>query len=203
MKTLLSILLLFTFSGCISKPERYLGTKIQGYVQPLMGGGVFIGSGFFVSPKKLITNKHVCFGRQSLTVVMHGGNKTGEVFLSKDEDLCLIKFKTRVTTVYLKISKKVPKIGQMVLVLGYPDGVFQVTSNSVIGRIREHRLCDFGPCINYKNSMYGKFRAYGGSSGGPVLDNKDNVVGIVYAIDNIYTYFIPQASIIKFLEKTK
>jgi S1-C subfamily serine protease len=136
------------------------------------------GSGFFVSiDGYLVTNEHVVRG--CLEVTTPGSGKDVRLSVVRaDTDLDLAILRTAETPVEsASFSSSVPKNGQFVVAVGYQLGgtisTEAVITNGVISSmsVREHpELLLFTAPIQ------------SGSSGGPLLDDSGNVVGIVVAM---------------------
>ena len=132
------------------------------------------GSGFFATPKIVVTNRHVIEGKTSVTVRMSSGNALqGRVEASSQEyDLALIRVEGAAPlqpALRLGTANDV-RPGQEVVAIGLALGVFQnsVTRGIISGVRRAERtvVLQTDAAINP------------GNSGGPLLNRHGIVVGI-------------------------
>ena len=133
------------------------------------------GSGFFVERGIIATNLHVVEGVFKGYVKRVGVDKTfrieGIVAMDSRQDLALIKV-SDISAPVLPIGKsdKV-QVGEPVYVAGNPTGFLEGTfSNGIVSGVREFRMGSKRIQITAPISE--------GSSGGPVLNNKGEVIGV-------------------------
>jgi tetratricopeptide (TPR) repeat protein len=134
------------------------------------------GSGFFVNKRgDVITNRHVLFGAWRADVK----TSTGEVFpikniLAEDEKSDLILASIDIPNKFthqLKISRRVPEVGERIIVIGSPMGLEKTVSEGIVSNVRE--IPDFGKIIQMTAPISQ------GSSGSPLIDLKGEVIGVV------------------------
>lgn len=154
---------------------------------------VLEGSGFVLSPDRVMTNAHVVAGSNSVTVATDG----------KPYDATVVSYDPRMDIAILGVPNLPPpplafastpaKTGTNAVVLGYPGGGGFVATPA---RIRE--LIELnGPDI-YRNATVTRqvytIRATveQGDSGGPLIDVNGQVLGVVFgaAVDNNDTGFV-------------
>lgn len=133
------------------------------------------GSGFFVSSNGIaVSNYHVFEGTtKGLEVIKtYDGNelRVGEILAKSAEDDYII-FKVRITSTLrynpIPVAKKNPDIGEDVFAIGNPHGLEHTLSKGIISGFRENdKLIQTTTEITH------------GSSGGPLLNMKGEVVGI-------------------------
>ena len=142
------------------------------------GDGTIIGygSGFFAAEDRIATNFHVIEGATKGTAKLVANehnyyNIEGVLATDKDNDLALLK-------VSVPGSKPLPlgdsddvKIGMTVYVTGNPKGLKGTFSNGIISNLRDR---------NMKKRLQMTAPISSGSSGGPVLNGKGEVVGVSY-----------------------
>jgi hypothetical protein len=127
------------------------------------------GSGFFISPQLVVTNLHV------LKRAVHVEAKSlsdGAVYgtdvvfaLGLHSDLCILQVNARGTP--LPVSPAQAEVGQDILVAGNPEGLEATFSKGIISATRpEAGLLQIDASISP------------GSSGGPVINQKGEVVGV-------------------------
>jgi S1-C subfamily serine protease len=188
--------------------------SMQGRSQPVFTDKrmVSVGTGFFVSDGgRIMTNRHVVDHCDALTVETTMGTNASATPVRIDErlDLALIQanLATPATAVF-QVEDIVP--GGSVAVIGYPDQ----------GLPPRRPLMTYGALVALDRAHPGERLAFQadvrpGNSGGPVLDQRGNVVAIVNAkIDTVKNYTqtkqlvrnlgfaIPTPAILRFLDET-
>jgi len=136
------------------------------------------GSGFAVSSDgHVITNNHVIYGCQRV-IIHHKGKSIPATVVTFDpqHDLALLKGDFRPSTV-LPLSTNSPELLQDVYVAGYPFGRKISTGVKVTKGIISS-LTGIGN--NFANIQIDA-ALQPGNSGGPILDDKGNVVGVAVA----------------------
>lgn len=143
------------------------------------------GSGFAVSQNgHVITNYHVIKGCQNVKV-HHSGQTFSAKVVSSDpqNDLALIQANFKPAGV-LSISSNSPELLQEVYVAGFPFGR-QVSESVKVTKGIISSLTGIGN--NFSNIQIDA-ALQPGNSGGPILDNHGNVVGVAVArLDKIYS----------------
>ena len=143
------------------------------------------GSGFAVSSNgHVITNHHVIDGCQNVKI-HHNGKSFSATVVTYDpqNDLALLKGDFRPSTV-LSLSTNSPELLQDVYVAGYPFGRNVSTGVKVTKGIISS-LTGIGN--NFSNIQIDA-ALQPGNSGGPIIDDKGNVVGVAVArLDKIKT----------------
>jgi len=135
-----------------------------------------IGSGFFVEPRKLVTNYHVVEGSSRLIYKRIGENLTRDVKgLSRSSavlDIAILD--TAEDNVPLVVgSAKEIAIGDKVVAIGNPKGLEGSVSEGIVSAKREAAEDIFFLQITAPISP--------GSSGGPLFDSNGRVIGITTA----------------------
>jgi S1-C subfamily serine protease len=134
------------------------------------------GSGVFIDPAgHLITNLHVINGVARAEVKL----PKGEIYpltamVAADEKADLVKLAVNLpggAPHYLTVSGARPKVGEHVVVLGSPMGLEQTVSEGLVSAIRTIR--GRGEFLQLSAPISP------GSSGGPVVNMKGQVIGIV------------------------
>ena len=138
-----------------------------------------IGSGFFVARDTIATNLHVVEGVFKGYIKRIGIDKTyrieGIVAMDSRQDLAIIRVSNvDAPALSLGRSDKV-QIGESVYVAGNPIGFLEGTfSNGIVSGVREFQVGSERIQITAPISK--------GSSGGPVLNNKGEVIGVAVSI---------------------
>ena len=135
-----------------------------------------IGSGFFVQPNLIATNYHVIEGAAKGTAKLVGKYTTynieGVTATDRDNDLALLKVTAYgVKPLSLGDSDSV-RIGEAVYVAGNPKGLEGTFSDGIISSRRDKYT---------KERLQMTAPISPGSSGGPVLNRKGEVIGVSFA----------------------
>ncbi len=139
------------------------------------------GSGFFVTPNLIVTNYHVIKGASIVAYMRYGQEQFHSIDSIRDVesnyDLAVLKVpSTRVNPLYLGDSDTVKK-GETVYVAGNPHGLVGTISKGIISGQQT------SPGYNFirKGANLIQFEASvaHGSSGGPVLNGRGEVIGVV------------------------
>ncbi len=134
------------------------------------------GSGFILENDLIVTNVHVLEGCQSAYILMND-NKTKYVanyFVSidKSNDLVILKVTGLVGKSLALASDELPEIGERIYAIGNPKGLSGTFSEGIVSGRRE---------IEDNDLIQITAPISPGSSGGPVLDSKSEVIGIAFA----------------------
>lgn len=159
---------------------------------------VLEGSGFVISPDRVMTNAHVVAGSNSVQVYV-GGNPLDATVVSYDPsvDIAILAV-PHLASPPLPFAETEAKSGASVVVLGYPGGG---TFTATPARIRENIKLN-GPDI-YRDPAPVTRDVYTiratveqGNSGGPLIDLNGHVLGVVFgaAVDDPDTGFVLTAS---------
>ena len=164
-------------------------TKAETRIKPAPDGQMLVpassGSGFAVSfDGHIITNYHVIQGCQRVKINLNGRSiSTRLVTYNPRNDLALLKGDFRPVTV-LPLSTRSPELLQDVYVAGYPFGRNVSTSIKVTKGIVSSLI---GAGNNFVNIQIDA-ALQPGNSGGPILNEKGNVIGVAVSIlDKIKT----------------
>ncbi len=133
-----------------------------------------IGSGFFCnSSGDLVTNSHV-LAKNSMARIKTRQGKTFAVggIIHRDEKADVVQARTHVhkKVPFLSPAKRRPSVGERIMVAGSPMGLEQTITEGIVSAWRE--IPGKGRVIQISAPISP------GSSGGPVLNMKGEVVGI-------------------------
>jgi S1-C subfamily serine protease len=140
--------------------------------------GVGIGSGFALGPSVLITNRHVLAGADALEVATWEGRSYPVAFAEVGvlRDLGVVQIIGRLPTKGQFGPR--PDAGDSVTAVGYPlGGELTLSDGTVVDRVDGRDFGVFGEVLRISALVLP------GNSGGPLLDRKGRIVGIVYAIE--------------------
>lgn len=137
------------------------------YRQPLS-----LGSGFIVDKGKIITNLHVLENAGYGHVTISGDSKKhiieGYYCIDRTNDLVLLS----VPTIYgnaIEFSTINPEIGEKIYAIGNPKGLSGTISEGIISGVRK---------VNSNELLQITAPISPGSSGGPVLNNNGELIGV-------------------------
>lgn len=128
------------------------------------------GSGFFVSEDLVVTCFHVVRGQARVTLKGAGwqGEAVSMVAWSDADDLALVRVTPAREIGGLKLAQGTPPVGSRLVAVSSPLGLTNTVSDGVVSAMREQpaRLQFTAPISP-------------GSSGGPLVDSRGEVVGMV------------------------
>jgi len=132
------------------------------------------GTGFIINSKGyVVSNLHVFRGAEKAQIKLNHKVYSVDQFLDKDNknDLVLLKIGNKKTDWKpLKISNKIPSVGEKVIVIGNPLGLEYTVSDGIVSAKRE--IKPFGKVIQITSPISP------GSSGSPVLNVMGEVIGV-------------------------
>ena len=143
-------------------------------------GGYSTGSGFFYDYGMIATNYHVIEGAKGITLEYENGSYYDDIVYitgySEPLDIATLSIKDK-KTIPIKIGdSNILKRGQKVYAIGSPEGLKNTLSDGLISAIRDEIIQITAPI-------------YFGSSGGVLLDEFGNAIGVTSSIidgaDNI------------------
>ena len=158
---------------------------------------VLEGSGFVVSPNRVMSNAHVVAGANSVTVESNGTTYDAQVVsYDPNADISILDV-PNLSAPALKFAEGEGKSGTDALVLGYPGGGPFVATPARIRDVIELNGPDIYRTTTVKREVYtirGTVRQ--GDSGGPLIDLDGNVLGVVFgaAVDDPDTGFVLTAT---------
>ena len=201
------VLLIICFGGSCTRAkgvqkhaEKALAATVTLEMSDTQGQPISYGSGFFVSPTYIVTNFHVVVRTDSGTAKLVAKTKTypiqNVVATDPGNDLAILQVKMPgIKPLPLGDSDKV-RIGERVYVTGNPKGLEGTFSEGIISRISDQET---------KKRLQMTAPISPGSSGGPVLNSKGDVVGVTFMtiIDGQNLNFAIPAKYVKALLDSK
>tara|TARA_R110002033_G_scaffold170966_1_gene215033 strand:+ start:1710 stop:2747 length:1038 start_codon:yes stop_codon:yes gene_type:complete len=163
------------------------------YKQP-----VSLGSGFIIEDGKVVTNLHVIEGAKYGYVFVNGSTKKhkiqGYFVIDKKNDLAILSIPT-LTGKALSLVSSNPEIGEKIYAIGNPKGLSGTISEGIVSGIRT---------LENKSLIQITAPISPGSSGGPVINNSGQVIGVAVGTltsgQNL-NFAIPTSSLKLLLEK--
>lgn len=140
--------------------------------------GVGTGSGFALAPDLLVTNRHVIAGADELEVSTWNGrtHQVSAAAVGALGDLGIVRVEGRLPLVGR--FGPPPKEDALVTAVGYPlGGPLRLLRGTVVDRLDGGELGVPGAVVRVTAGVRP------GNSGGPLLDRRGRIAGIVYAIE--------------------
>lgn len=131
------------------------------------------GAGFFVDSSLLVTNAHVLCDGGPLTVELSGGERLDASVVRKDEDLDIALLRVpgaRATPLALADASTLRR-GEKVYAVGSPHGLAFTLSDGIVSH---HARMLLGKVYVQVDASINA-----GNSGGPLLDERGRVIGVV------------------------
>ncbi len=132
------------------------------------------GSGFFVGPDQVITNRHVIEKSSRVDIHLSNGDKYragGILAIDREGDLALLEVRVPVAFARpLSIVATSPEEGESIVVIGNPYGLEGSVSNGIVSAVRE--IPGYGRIIQITAPISP------GSSGSPVVNMRGQVIGV-------------------------
>lgn len=139
---------------------------------------VALGAGFFISKNLIITANHVVKGFKYVEVYTHDGRKSRATKVAVEESADVAILKVDLDGVPLKIRSTPLGLGEDVWAIGHPKEHVYSVSKGIVSN----------PSVlstNFTNAPLVQIDAAinEGNSGGPLVDDNDEVIGIADFID--------------------
>lgn len=144
----------------------------------LTNANSLVGSGFNIDPAGLIiTNAHVVNNSKDITITFLDDKKYKAYIKAVDsnKDIAVLELYNKATdlpAIVLGDSRSI-KLGDEVMVFGYPLGAFISVTTGTVGNLKITDVENFTEPLMQINANINK-----GNSGGPVVDSSGKVIGI-------------------------
>ncbi|HEX6037011.1 surface-adhesin E family protein [Longimicrobium sp.] len=140
------------------------------------GREMVLGSGFILRDGRIVTNAHVVEGAARVDVYdaderLLGTARHAEA-LDADVDIAVLPGMGAARNT-VQLAREAPTVGEEVVAIGAPEGLTNTVSNGIVSAYRE---------VEGQRMMQITAPLSEGSSGGPVLNRRGEVVGVSVAI---------------------
>lgn len=154
--------------------ESALPSVVRIVAYDITGARIGEGSGFFISPGRIITNEHVVDGAHSAEVFTDQERFDLITVLRMDHDMDLAILSVNAgNETPLQMSRDAElRPGQRVVAIGNPLGLEKTLSDGLISAVR---------MVDHIQFLQITAPISPGSSGGPLLDQDGRVIGVVSA----------------------
>jgi S1-C subfamily serine protease len=148
--------------------------------------GLGVGSGFLIDGTTIVTNRHVVEGADTLEVETSEGESLTVDVASQGllADLAVVRLASSMEDVmgegspHATLAPVNPEPGDEIRAYGYPEGgVLTVTEGEVEDYIADPLLGNLSKVIRSEVEIHP------GNSGGPAINERNQVIGVVYAIE--------------------
>lgn len=140
------------------------------------GKVIGLGSGFRIAGGRFVTNAHVVAGASRVEIFDDGGTLLGIAryaeMLSTTVDLAILP-SVGARAPALSLASAPPPVGEQVIVIGAPEGLTNTVSDGIVSAIRK---------VETRQLLQITAPISPGSSGGPVLNKRGEVVGVSVSI---------------------
>ncbi len=161
---------LFLFTVSISPAYAVDTDVIDGVVTIETEDG--IGAGFTVTDEQIITAAHVVTGARNIEVVLQSDKDNPRpaslIYIDEEKDVAILRSDT-VGIRQFKLSSELPEVGAEVFAIGSPIGAPVLSKGLFEGRA-------------YGTTLTASVPIAPGNSGGPLLNEIGDVIGLVQAV---------------------
>jgi hypothetical protein len=177
-KTLLFLVILFLINSslfgqsAVDIAKNWLPSTVSLVMEDNFKQPLSLGSGFIIGDGRVVTNLHVIEGAKYGSVFISGSSAKhkieGYFSIDKQNDLAILSVPT-LTGKPIQLASTNPEIGEKVYAIGNPKGLSGTISEGIVSGIRD---------LENKKLIQITAPISPGSSGGPVLNNKGEIIGV-------------------------
>ena len=181
LQTAKFLILTLILAGCVAAQD-YLPELVK-RIKPssvaietfdARGNTLSRGSGFFIAPDRIVTNRHVIEKSSRVEIHLMDGKKfvvKGVLAIDGEGDLAMLQVDVpKALAIPLPVVRTVPQEGESIVVVGNPFGLEGSVSNGIVSAVRE--IQGYGKIIQITAPISQ------GSSGSPVVNMYGQVIGI-------------------------
>jgi S1-C subfamily serine protease len=203
-KTLLFLVILFLINSslfgqsAVDIAKNWLPSTVSLVMEDNFKQPLSLGSGFILGNGKVVTNLHVIEGAKYGSVFISGSSTKhkieGYFSIDKQNDLAILSVPT-LTGKPIQLASTNPEIGEKVYAIGNPKGLSGTISEGIVSGIRD---------LENKKLIQITAPISPGSSGGPVLNNKGEVIGVAVgtlASGQNLNFVIPSSMVNSLMQK--
>ncbi|WP_084127035.1 serine protease [Demequina sp. NBRC 110054] len=187
-------------AGAISPDGFSAAQRMTVRLRNIGCGFIATGTGFIYDSTTLITNRHVIENSRQIQVSTYNGTSltTTAVSSTTVADIAIVRIEESVLTSFAKLAQEDPEDGDVITVIGYPNGGELTTvSGVVLGATSDPLDSSIGQVLLTSAEVEP------GSSGSPVLNESGAVVGVVYAkTDDDRSLIVPVSTLRTLLNET-
>ncbi len=183
--------------GPLLSPDGFgIAQRMTVRVRNIGCGFLATGTGFMIDEHTLVTNRHVIEDSSQLEISTYDGH-TVEATAARSTtaaDIAIIRVEESLPVWALPADQD-PQTGDAITVIGYPGGGrLTTTSGIVLGNVQD-------PLNGSVGSVLGTTaQVEPGSSGSPVLNADGEVVGVIYAKNDVeQSFMIPISTLLQLL----
>jgi S1-C subfamily serine protease len=156
-------------------------------------GFLATGTGFMIDEHTLVTNRHVIADSSNLEVSTYDGQAVNATAARSTTaaDIAIIRV-DQTLPVAAHLADRDPQTGDAITVVGYPGGGrLTTTSGIVLGSVQDPLNGSVGTVLGTTAKVEP------GSSGSPVLNADGEVVGVIYAKNDVNQSFMIPVSVLR------
>ncbi|MFL5540713.1 MAG: trypsin-like peptidase domain-containing protein [Longimicrobiaceae bacterium] len=160
----------------VSITRRASPAVVTLYAYNSTGRRTSLGSGFFLSDGRIATNRHVVEGATRIAAQAVNERELGSAqyaeAVGRTADLAILP-RIAAPPATLTLANRLPEPGESVVVIGAPEGLSNTVSTGIVSAIRRiggRTLVQISAPISH------------GSSGGPVLNMRGEVIGVSVSV---------------------
>lgn len=195
-----AVLLALAAAGCVAPPDRpEVATDVldapveidpRDYtvrIRATTCEGLGLGSGFLIDETTIVTNRHVVEGADVLEVETSDGRSLEVTVASQGllADLAVVRLAEPMSevmggdaAVHAVLAPVNPEPGEQIRAVGFPGGGEITVTEGVVEDYKADPLLG-----NLSKVIRSDVEIHPGNSGGPAVDDRNQVIGVVYAIE--------------------